>query len=106
MEPIRLAGGVEVVEPGHDADAGYRQLAAAVVLQALYDARQRKDPAEKLSAILFITSGECAGLCEILELPDPVLALYQGGKLLRKYRRQPAGWRKMDYTKTKGEQEL
>lgn len=93
MEPIRLAGNVEVVDPGRSVVAGYRQLAAAVVLQAFYDARQRKDPAEKISALLFITSRECAGLCEILGLPDPVRALYQGGNL-RGYRARTSGWRK------------
>lgn len=93
MGAIGLVSNVEVVEPGRDAVDGYRQLAAAVLLQALYDARQRKDPAEKLSAILFITSKECLGLCEILGLPDPVRALYQRGEL-RGYRARNGGWRK------------
>ena len=72
---------------------GYRQLAVAVVLQALYDLQQRQDPADKLDAMLFVTSGECASLCQILGLPDPVRALFHGGQLQRRRRVKQAGWR-------------
>ncbi len=59
---------------------GYTRLMAAVLLQAVLDARAKRDAALKLEAITWLASEDASKMCEALEVGDLFAAVMTGSK--------------------------
>lgn len=70
------------VLPGRDASPavlnGYRRLMAGVLLQAVCDARTKKDAALRVDALCWLASDEASAMCDVMDIPDLLPAVITG----------------------------
>lgn len=79
------------VLPGSDGSAalldGYKRLLAAILLQAVCDARA-KDAALRIESLCWLASDEASAMCDVLNIPDLLPAVITGKKPTLRF-----GWR-------------
>ena len=86
-----MARSAEVLPGGDASDVfldGYKRLMAGVLLQAVCDAKAKKDAALRIEALCWLASDEASAMCDVLNIPDLLPAVITGKKPTLRF-----GWR-------------